>query len=93
MDSVLHIIVEGRVQGVGFRYYTLGVARQLGVAGWVRNLGGGEVEILARVSASRKSAFLTALRDGPPASHVNDLRIAPPPDGWNCPNQGFSVRS
>lgn len=42
-----HIIYSGHVQGVGFRYSTVGYARQLGLVGRVRNLESGDVEIIA----------------------------------------------
>ena len=40
-----HILFYGRVQGVGFRYYSVHKARQLGLAGWVQNLSDGSVEM------------------------------------------------
>lgn len=40
-----HIIFYGRVQGVGFRYYSVNKARQLGLTGWVKNLCDGSVEM------------------------------------------------
>ncbi len=40
-----HILFYGRVQGVGFRYYSVTKARQLGLTGWVKNLDDGSVEM------------------------------------------------
>jgi acylphosphatase len=45
--ACLHAIVEGRVQGVGFRYFVLEVAELLGIYGWVRNRWDDTVEVLA----------------------------------------------
>lgn len=47
MDNKIrkHIIFYGRVQGVGFRYYSVNKARQLGLTGWVKNLYDGSVEM------------------------------------------------
>lgn len=46
MDNIRkHIIFYGRVQGVGFRYYSVNKARQLGLTGWVENLCDGSVEM------------------------------------------------
>jgi acylphosphatase len=75
--ELLRIIVRGRVQGVGFRHYTAQQARGLGVAGWVRNLPGGEVEVLAAVPLGAKGRFLAALREGPVLAEVDDLTVTP----------------
>lgn len=40
-----HIVFYGRVQGVGFRYYAVNKANQLGLTGWVKNLPDGTVEM------------------------------------------------
>lgn len=45
MDAQAHIIVSGRVQGVGYRYFVMHTARKYQLTGWVRNLMSGEVEI------------------------------------------------
>ncbi len=93
MDEVLRIVVSGRVQGVGFRAFTERAARRLGVAGWVRNLPSGEVEVLARVAPGSKQAFLAQLRQGPSYARVDGLRIQAEPAEGECPRQGFTVRS
>ena len=47
MIKQLHVLYSGNVQGVGFRFTCINIARELGVAGWVRNLCAGEVELTA----------------------------------------------
>jgi acylphosphatase len=79
--ELLHIVIRGQVQGVGFRYYTLRQAKLLGVQGWTRNLPGGEVEVLARIPTGARGRFLAALQQGPPGARVDGLQVgAPPPD-------------
>jgi acylphosphatase len=68
----LHLLVSGRVQGVGFRYYALTTARRLNVAGWVRNLPDGQVEIEAEGTRPALEEFARAMRAGPSASAVED---------------------
>ena len=92
MSEVLHIVVRGRVQGVGYRFFVEETAHRLGVAGWVRNLSGGEVEVVARVGPGNKGGFLAALRQGPPLSHVAGLLVNPAGPGHACPPAGFSIR-
>lgn len=66
-------IITGRVQGVGFRQYTLMRARQIGVTGFVRNLPDGSVECVASGTEEQMDAMLAALRRGPPGSEVNSV--------------------
>jgi len=70
----LHVLVEGHVQGVGFRYFTLEQARRLGLSGWVRNLPGGAVEAEAEGPREDLLAFLEALAEGPSGSVVRRIR-------------------
>jgi len=92
MTEVLRIVVSGYVQGVGFREFTRATAERLGVAGWVRNLPSGQVEVLARVPVSRKGAFLAQLRQGPRMAKVDGVAVEPAPPGADCPAAGFMVR-
>lgn len=61
------------MQGVGFRWFVREQARARGIAGWVRNLSDGCVEIQAAGSADALSELVTAVRSGPPAAHVTDV--------------------
>jgi acylphosphatase len=81
----LHAIVRGRVQGVSFRYYTLNRARELGLAGYVRNLGDGSVEVVAEGARADLDQLLSFLRSGPRAAFVTDLET-----NWMQPTGGFS---
>jgi acylphosphatase len=66
----LHAVVEGRVQGVGFRYFVLERAQNLGLTGWVRNTFGGQVEILAEGNRAQLEELLVMLKKGPPSAWV-----------------------
>lgn len=81
-------VVQGRVQGVGFRYFALDKAR--GVAGWVRNLPTGEVEVHAQGPRPIVDAVLDAISTGPRSAVVSRVdRQAVPVD----PDlEGFTVR-
>ncbi len=72
-NKSLHVLIEGRVQGVGFRYYTQSVASQLGLAGFVRNLPDGRVEACAEGDEEALRKFLARLRQGPGYSLVTDV--------------------
>ena len=69
----VRFVVRGRVQGVGFRYFTLRAAEAAGVAGWVRNLPDGSVEAVAAGEPDALERFRAALREGPPASAVGEI--------------------
>ena len=64
MRVAKHLIVSGRVQGVGFRYFSQETARQYGIKGWVRNLNDGTVELHAEGTDKEFDAFKQALKDG-----------------------------
>jgi acylphosphatase len=66
----VHVIVQGHVQGVSFRYYTLLRARELSVIGWVRNLPDGTVEVLAEGSQSQLDQLTEYLNTGPIGARV-----------------------
>ena len=67
------LIISGRVQGVGFRWFTLEAASVEGVTGWVRNLPDGGVEILAEGDAEAMDRFDRAVRRGPARARVDEV--------------------
>ncbi len=73
--SAVKIIVSGRVQGVGFRYFIARFASELGLTGYAKNLFTGEVEI----TAEGRKEFLDALAEkagrGPTGSHVSSCKV------------------
>jgi acylphosphatase len=70
-------IIRGRVQGVGFRWFVEYEARQLGLAGWVRNNVDGTVEALAMGTEQQLAAMSKKLHEGPRASRVDDVHELP----------------
>jgi acylphosphatase len=75
------VLIEGRVQGVGYRDWMVREARRHGVSGWVRNRPDGRVEALVAGDAAAVAALLAACRHGPPLARVEALReeAAEPP--------------
>jgi len=67
--------VSGQVQGVGYRYFAIRVAREMGLKGWVRNLSDGRVEGYAAGSAHMLEDFEARLRQGPPAGDVRHVEV------------------
>ncbi|HLW48861.1 MAG TPA: acylphosphatase [bacterium] len=70
----VHLVVSGRVQGVGFREFTRRTAQRLGVGGWVRNLTGGQVEVVADGERPALEALVNAVAGGPAGAFVRDVR-------------------
>jgi acylphosphatase len=76
------IVVDGRVQGVGFRFFAQNAAAREGITGNVRNLDDGRVEIVAEGDAEAMSRFERSVRQGPIGSRVDDVLVdAQPPSG------------
>jgi acylphosphatase len=70
---VLHFLIQGRVQGVGFRWFVQREAGELDLRGWVRNTEEGEVEVLASGPAEDLAELRASLRRGPRGSRVDRL--------------------
>jgi len=87
----LHAWVEGRVQGVGFRFFVVERAEALGITGWVRNTFDDKVEVVAEGDRTVLEKLLSALRLGPRAAYVTQVH-----QEWNQASgefSGFHVRS
>ena len=90
MRVARRFLIRGRVQGVGFRYFTESVAAREGLHGWVRNLPGGSVEARAEGEAEAVERFERAIRHGPPAARIDDVEVEDElPNGRES---GFAVR-
>jgi acylphosphatase len=70
----LHAFVKGRVQGVGFRYFVLRRAEELGLDGWVKNLPDGRVRVEATGSVEAIDRLEELLREGPMGARVASVQ-------------------
>jgi acylphosphatase len=75
MQIGVHIVVQGLVQGVGYRYFVYRHASRLGLSGWVRNLYNDDVELEVEGDRSLIEEFIKELKVGPRSAHVKDLKI------------------
>ena len=82
--TAVHVTISGRVQGVWFRGWTCEQARELGLTGWVRNLGYEQVEAVAEGGRAALEEFAQAVQSGPRGSHVEDARVE-----WETPTGEF----
>ncbi|MDR6224407.1 acylphosphatase [Desmospora profundinema] len=71
----IHLVIHGRVQGVGFRFFVQQMAAEYDVKGWVRNRDDGSVELEAQADENRLSRFTEAVKQGPRFSKVTDWEI------------------
>ncbi|MGD2155273.1 MAG: acylphosphatase [Anaerolineales bacterium] len=78
MDEIenrrLHAIVEGRVQGVNFRYFVTQTARRFGINGWVRNRWDGTVEVVAEGKSKNLESLIKELHRGPASANVTAVK-------------------
>lgn len=70
----MHLLVLGRVQGVGFRWYVREAARRRSLSGWVQNRADGSVELAAEGDEESVGALVDAVRSGPPGATVTEAR-------------------
>ena len=77
-DSVaMHVVIMGRVQGVGFRHWTARGAGRFGLGGWVRNRSDGSVEAVFVGPAAVVDDMIAKCRLGPRSSEVSDVIVTP----------------
>jgi acylphosphatase len=70
----IHLEIRGRVQGVGFRWYVMEIARELGLSGWVRNRPDGIVELAAAGDSAALAKLEAAVTAGPAGARVEEVR-------------------
>lgn len=73
MIQAKHFLIRGRVQGVGFRWFTQRAAARLKIQGYVRNLPTGEVEVCAQAEESQIADFKQELSRGPVGARVSEI--------------------
>ena len=72
MNKEVYIKIRGRVQGIGFRWWAVKKAREIGgISGWVRNVEDGSVEIMMSAEEDKLDEMLLACHKGPPLSRID----------------------
>jgi acylphosphatase len=85
-----HVLITGRVQGVGYRYSTVGEAERRRLAGWVRNLPNGGVEAVFEGAKADVEQMIEWCRQGPPSARVTNVDVR-----WEAPKgeKNFRITS
>ena len=74
-NLTVNMKITGKVQGVGFRYFVLRQAQELGINGWVSNKSNGDVEALAQGDKEDLDQFIAKVKQGPAFSRVDDVSL------------------
>ena len=74
-NLTVNMKIAGKVQGVGFRYFVLRQAQELGINGWVSNKPNGDVESLAQGEKADLEQFIAKVKEGPSFSRVEDVSL------------------
>lgn len=88
----VRILISGRVQGVGFRYFTKKSAESAGVTGWVKNLPSGEVEARLQGENHKIDQVIEQLKKGPATAIVRDFEIVNRNEDPEKIEDSFSIR-
>jgi len=83
-------LISGRVQGVGFRFFTQAAAAPEGLHGWVRNRPDGSVEVQAEGDVEALDRFEQHIRHGPPGARVDRVEVTE--EGAPGQDTGFRIR-
>lgn len=86
----VHIWVSGRVQNVGFRAHVEYHALEIGVLGWVRNIGSDTVETVAEGTRAQIAEFIEMVKKGPRSSRIDQARVEFEPSTGHL--TGFDVK-
>jgi len=70
-----HIVISGRVQGIGFRYYARSWATSLSLTGWVQNRPSGQVEVVVEGDETALLDLIRRMKEGPPLAQVDALDV------------------
>ena len=85
-----NVLLSGRVQGVGFRYFAVSIADKYDVKGFVRNIRGGRVEIVCQGEEEELQSFLDEVKKGPAFSVITDAVIEEVPE--NVMYSSFEIK-
>lgn len=73
MNTRVRLLIRGRVQGVGFRWFITGIASTLGLAGWIKNLADGTVEVVFEGRREDIEAAMKHCHEGPRSAVVSGI--------------------
>lgn len=90
MEKRVHIIAQGTVQGVGYRWFVQQAAKSLGLNGFVRNLIDGTVEAEAQGEGAMIEEFVRKIRIGPMGAYVSSVKVRE--KEIQIDSKGFEIR-
>ncbi len=79
-QQVKHLLLSGRVQGVGFRHFTTQQANELGIRGWVKNLPDGRLEAVIMGTKKDVEEMVRRMKKGPRMASVSEISELDPPE-------------